>query len=218
MDYAAAIKLNPASGCKQEEVTVKLFIDGDTVHFNSKEMDTGVLKARFLAVNTPESTGKVEEYGRTAAAFTEAKLTAAESIIIESDNGTWNVDSTGGRYLVWVWYKPDGAAEYRNLNIELLQEGLSIASSAGSNRYGEVCMNAIAQVKANKLHMHSKDIDPDFYYGDSVPVTLKELGAKSEDIEMMAKKTKKNFNGEKTGRAWPVDEKDIIEILKIADR
>ena len=51
-----------------------------------------------------------------------------------------------------------------------------------------------------------------------MPVTLKELGARTEDIEMMAKKTKKNFNGEKTGRAWPVDEKDITEILRIADR
>ena len=51
-----------------------------------------------------------------------------------------------------------------------------------------------------------------------MPLTLKELGAKSEDIEYMAKNTKKNFNGEKTGRAWPVDEKDIIEIFRLADR
>ena len=51
-----------------------------------------------------------------------------------------------------------------------------------------------------------------------MPITLKELGAKTEDIEKMAKKTKKNFNGEKTGRAWHLDVEDIIEILKIADR
>ena len=185
VDYAASVKLDPSNGCKQEEGTVKQFIDGDTVHFHSKEMANGVLKARFLAVNTPESTGKIEVWGKKASSFTKSRLESASSIIIESDNGTWNVDSTGGRYLVWVWYKPDGAAEYRNLNIELLQEGLSIASSAGSNRYGEVCMNAIAQAKANKLHMHSKDIDPDFYYGDSVPVTLKELRTNIELYENM---------------------------------
>ena len=102
VDYAASIDLDPNSGTKQEEVTVKLFIDGDTVHFNSKQMDNGVLKARFLAVNTPESTGKIEEYGKTAAAFTKGKLENAESIVVESDTANWDADSTGGRYLVWI--------------------------------------------------------------------------------------------------------------------
>ena len=104
-DYAASVKLNMDSQYKKEEVTVKQYIDGDTVHFYSKEMDNGVLKARFLGVNTPESTGKIEEYGKTAAFFTKEKLMAAESIIVESDTANWDADSTGGRYLVWIWYK-----------------------------------------------------------------------------------------------------------------
>ena len=106
VDYAASVKLNPDNGCKQEEVTVKQYIDGDTVHFHSKEIAGGVLKARFLAVNTPESTGKIEEFGKTAAAFTKEKLMSATSIIVESDTANWDADSTGGRYLVWIWYKP----------------------------------------------------------------------------------------------------------------
>ena len=61
-------------------------------------------------------------------------------------------------------------------------------------------------------------LDESFLKDIGMPITLKELGARTEDIEMMAAKTKKNFNGEKTGRAWPVDVQDIIEILKIADR
>ena len=177
IDYAGSVKLDMNSETVKQQVTVKTFVDGDTTHFYvpASISEGGVLKARYLAVNTPESTGKIEEWGKKASNFTKSRLETATSIIIESDDGKWNVDSTGGRYLVWVWYKPDGASEYRNLNIELLQEGLSIASSAGSNRYGEICMEAIAQAKANKLHMHSKEDDPDFYYGDSVPVTLKEL-------------------------------------------
>ena len=175
VDYAASIKLNPASGCKQEEVTVKLFIDGDTVHFNSKEMDTGVLKARFLAVNTPESTGKIEEYGKTAAAFTKKKLEAAESIIIESDTDKWDADSTGGRYLVWIWYKTKGASDYRNLNIELLQEGLAIASSSANNRYGTTCSAAIDQAKKLKKNVYSGQKDPNFFYGAATEIDLKEL-------------------------------------------
>ena len=175
VDYAASIKLDENNGCKQEEVTVKLFIDGDTVHFNSKQMAGGVLKARFLAVNTPESTGKIEEYGKTAAAFTKEKLENAESIIIESDTDKWDADSTGGRYLVWIWYKPQGGTDYRNLNIELLQEGLAIASSSANNRYGATCTAALDQAKALKKNVFSGQKDPNFFYGAATEIDLKEL-------------------------------------------
>ena len=177
VDYAAQVKLNMNSETVKQEVTVKTFIDGDTVHFNVPEtvMETGVLKGRFLAVNTPESTGKIEEYGKAASAFTKEKLSSAESILIESDTETWNRDSTGERYLVWVWYRPQGESEYRNLNIEILQNGLAIANSSASNRYGSVCMSAIQQAKDLKLCVHSGQKDPDFYYGDAVELTLREL-------------------------------------------
>ena len=175
VDYAASIKLDRDNGCKQEEVTVKQFIDGDTVHFHSNQISGGVLKARFLAVNTPESTGKIEEYGKTASAFTKGKLETAESIIVESDTENWDADSTGGRYLVWIWYKPQGASEYRNLNIEILQEGLAIASSSSNNRYGATCAAAISQAKARKLNVHSGQPDPNFFYGAATEIDLKEL-------------------------------------------
>lgn len=177
VDYAAAIKLDMTSDTAKQEVTVKTFIDGDTTHFHIPDslVGTSVLKARYLAINTPESTGKIEEYGKAAARFTREKLESAASIIIESDNGTWNPDSTGGRYLVWVWYQPQDSAEYRNLNIEILQNGLAIASSSSNNRYGEICLAAIAQAKAELLGVHSGQKDPDFYYGEAVELTLKEL-------------------------------------------
>ena len=175
VDYAASVKLDRENGYKQEEVTVKQYIDGDTVHFHSKEIAGGVLKARFLAVNTPESTGKIEEFGKTAAAFTKEKLLSATSIVVESDTEKWDADSTGGRYLVWIWYKPQGAAEYRNLNIELLQNGLAIASSSFNNRYGTTCAAAIDQAKAQKMNVHSGEKDPNFFYGLATEIDLKEL-------------------------------------------
>ena len=146
-DYAARVKLDMASETVKQEVTVKTFVDGDTTHFFVPEtlVETGVLKARYLAINTPESTGKIEEYGKRASDFTREKLSAATSIIIESDNDRWNLDSTGGRYLVWVWYKTAEMTDYRNLNIEILQNGLAIANSSANNLYGDVCMAAIAQ-------------------------------------------------------------------------
>ena len=177
VDYAGQLPFNRSSETVKAEATVKTYVDGDTVHFYVDEqlIESGVLKARFLAVNTPESTGKIEEYGKKASAFTREILSQAESIILESDNGTWNVDSTGSRYLVWVWYKLPGAAEYRNLNVEILQSGLCIANSTANNRYGSICMSALNQARTLKLNVYSGQKDPDFYYGDAVELTLKEL-------------------------------------------
>ena len=177
IDYAGSVQLDMNSATLKQEVTVKSYIDGDTTHFYvpTSVVENGLLKARYLAVNTPESTGKIEEWGKKASKFTREKLESAESIIIESDDGNWNLDSTGGRHLVWVWYKSAGSDSYRNLNIELLQNGLSVASKSGENQYGEICMEAIAQAKAQELNVHSKKKDPDFFYGDALPVTLKEL-------------------------------------------
>ena len=44
----------------------------------------------------------------------------------------WDPDSTGDRYLCWVWYRTSEDAEYRNLNIEILQNGLAIALGTDS--------------------------------------------------------------------------------------
>ena len=177
VDYAAQLKLDMKSSTLKQEVTVKTFVDGDTVHFNVpvSVMADGVLKARFLAVNTPESTGKIEEYGKAASKFTREKLENAVSIILESDTDTWNADSTGGRYLVWVWYKTADMDDYRNLNIEILQNGLAIASNSGGNIYGDTALAAIAQAQAMKLNVHSGKKDPDFYYGEAAELDLKEL-------------------------------------------
>ena len=193
VDYAAAVKLDMHSGTAKQEVTIKMFIDGDTTHFYvpSSVMSNGVLKARYMAINTPESTGKIEEYGKAASAFTKEKLSSATSIIIESETGVWDPDSTGDRYLAWVWYKPEGSDEYRNLNIEILQNGLAIANSSANNRYGDYCMAAINQAKAQKLNIYSGQPDPDFYYGEAVELTLKELRTNIEAYSGM----KVAFNG-----------------------
>ena len=177
VDYTAQLKLDMKSSTLKQEVTVKTFVDGDTVHFYvpTSVMADGVLKARFLAINTPESTGKIEEYGKAASNFTREKLENAVSIILESDSDRWNADSTGGRYLVWVWYKTADMDDYRNLNIEILQNGLAIASNSGGNIYGTTALAAIAQAQALKLNVHSGKKDPDFYYGEAVELDLKEL-------------------------------------------
>jgi endonuclease YncB( thermonuclease family) len=183
VDYVSKLKLNMDSETIKQVVTVHQYIDGDTTHFNvpTSVMPNGIFKARYLAINTPESTGQIEEWGKAASNFTKEALKGAESIIIESDDGTWNADSTGGRYLVWVWYKTKGSDEYRNLNLEILQNGLAIASNSANNRYGDYCMDAIDQARAHKLYVYSGEQDPDFFYGTAIELTIKELRARPDE-------------------------------------
>ena len=63
VDYVAETKLDMNSDTVKQEVTVKNYVDGDTTHFYvpTSIRDTGVLKARYMGINTPESTGKIEE-------------------------------------------------------------------------------------------------------------------------------------------------------------
>ena len=193
VDYVEKTKLDLNSTTKKQEVTVKSFIDGDTTHFivPTTISATGTLKARYMGVNTPESTGKIEPWGKKASKFTKEKLSTAVSIMVESDNDKWNVDSTGDRHLVWVWYKPAADADYRCLNLELIQNDLSISCGTVADRYGDAAMNAFQQAKSQKLHVHSTEVDPDYFYGDAYEIDLKGLRTNIELYE----NTKVAFEG-----------------------
>lgn len=188
VDYVEKVKLNMNSATAKMEVSVHLFVDGDTTHFNvpTDVSADGILKVRYIAVNTPESTGQIEEWGKKASNFTREKLSSAESIVIESNDTQWHKDSSGGRYMAWVWYKPKGAEDYRNLNLELVQNGLSLASGSTTDLYGSDSAQAYTQAKAYKLNAFSGEKDPDFYYGNAIPVDLKTLRT---NIELYGNKT-----------------------------
>lgn len=198
VDYVSQLELDFTSETKKQEVTVRLYVDGDTTHFDpvSNSQYTGkaddfsktqnYIKARYLAINTPESTGKIEKWGKKASKFTRGKLESASkgdgAIIVESDTNTWNLDSTGGRYTLWVWYKPDGETQFRNLNIEILQEGLALGSNSEGNRYGAIAGKALDQAKKFEKFVFSPPdtVDPDYYTGPIQEVTIKALRADPE--------------------------------------
>lgn len=189
VDYVSQLHLDFTTDTKKQEVTVKTLIDGDTTHFypvtkptytdyNADDFkDTyGIIKARYLAINTPESTSHIEEWGKKASAFTKSKLEDPKTtIVVESDKDYWDIDSTGERYLLWVWYKPEGETEFRNLNVEILQEGLAYASRTNQNIYGDIATKALQQAQREKLNCYSGEQDPDYYYGPVKVVSLKEL-------------------------------------------
>ena len=202
VDYVSQVQLDLSSTTAKQEVKVRLYVDGDTTHFDPVQSTItanhdfsstrGYIKARYLAIDTPESTGKIEKWGKTASNFTRGKLEAASepggSIIVESDDGNWNVDSTGSRYLLWIWYRLPNETEYRNLNIEILQEGLAKASNTANNRYGKEAYAALMQAQRLELYVFSPEstVDPNFYTGQSLPVSLKYLRTHLEDYKDVA--------------------------------
>ena len=169
--------LDPTASTAKVEATVKAYVDGDTVHFCVPEeaFPGGQVKIRFLGINTPESTGKIEPYGKKASQYTKEVLSAATSIILESDSDSWQLDSTGSRYLAWVWYKTENAQEYRNLNVELLEQGLARVTGISGTRYGSFCSAALTQAQNQKRNLYSGQPDPDFSYDEILELPLKEL-------------------------------------------
>ncbi len=200
VDYASQLTLDMNSESKKQEVTVRQFVDGDTTYFDAVsgsaltptydptpfvERSDGFIKARYLAVDTPESTGKIEKWGKTASLFTRGKLENADKVIIESDTSEWNFDSTGYRALLWVWYLPKGETKYHNLNVELLQGGYAKASSTGQNRYGTVARAALEQAMALKYRVFSpaSTKDENFYEGEAIELDLKYLRTHIEEYK-----------------------------------
>ena len=99
------------------EVTISQFVDGDTANFRTKNGKN--FTARFLGVNTPESTYKVEPWGFAASKHTKNVLKNAYKIVLQCDDINDRVDSTGERYLSWVWLI-DENGDSRLLNLELV--------------------------------------------------------------------------------------------------
>ena len=182
IDYAGQVALDMTSETIKLAVTVKQHIDGDTTHFYydktadvpEKVSALGYLKVRYNAINTPESTGTIEPWGKAASDYTKATLANAASVLVEFDSSEWEFDSNE-RALVWVWYKATESSEYRCLNIELLQEGYAWGSKISNVRYSTACNSAITQAKSLKLHVYSKEKDPGFFYGKATELDLKEL-------------------------------------------
>lgn len=145
-------------------------VDGDTTIFTVNDRE---ITARYLGVDTPEATGQVEEWGKTASNFTAEKLNSATSIILQTNGGPMSVDTTGTRYLAYIWYQPAADAEYRLLNLELVQEGLSYGKSATASKYASQLVAAQSQAMRLKLRIFGNETDTNYFYGDAIETTVK---------------------------------------------
>lgn len=175
------------TGCLKKVFTN--YVDGDTTSFTTYNGFYNV-KVRYLAVDTPESTSEIEEWGKSASKFNKSKLSAAKHVIVQSAGcartGKTAVADLDGyqRTLAYVWYSDvenPTQNDFRNLNLELVQEGYSIFSGSREDMVEFETVDGVAvvkddsfynafvaandQAKALKKHLYSDEKDPNYYYG-----------------------------------------------------
>ncbi len=162
------------------EATIAKYTDGDTfTAFLKKEGSTVVI--RFHSVDTPESTGGVEKWGKAASNFVKDQLSKATDIVLEATATPAEKDSYGSRYLGYVWYRTSATEDFKNLNLELVENGFSENKGVDTSKYpyNSYFKEAQTNAKSIQLRLWSKLDDP-LYSEDPVDVTLKDL---LEDID-----------------------------------
>lgn len=133
-------------------VTLEDCVDGDTARFRTANDE--VIKARFLAIDTPETvhptTGE-EPFGKTASEYTCESLTNAEEIKLEYDANSDEEDNYG-RKLVWVF------VDETLLQNSLVSKGYAeVAYLYGDYKYTATLEESEKQAKASKLGIWSEE-------------------------------------------------------------
>lgn len=164
------------------------YVDGDTTHVNSRNYGYSI-KIRYLGIDTPESTSELEEWGKSASNYNKSKLSTAKHIILESQgtskDGEKHQSTVDGnqRSLAYVWYTDvanPSKDDFKCLNLEMVYQGFSFGIGSISDM-GEYFYKAFDKAnksaQANKRHIYSGEKDPNYYYGEPVSLTLKQLYA-----------------------------------------
>lgn len=157
--------------------TLTVVSDGDTATFrlNSKAASgEETVRIRFYNIDTPESTGTVEKWGKAASNFTTDKLNSATSIVLEATSTPASHDSYGERYLGYVWYKSEGMNDYKMVNMEVVENGFSRTTASPADPYYSQFKAAESYATSKKLHLWSNDDDP-LFNDKAYIVTLEEL-------------------------------------------
>ncbi len=150
--------------------TLTSVADGDTATFNLSSGKSVTI--RFYCVDTPESTGKVQKWGKTASLFTKGVLTNASEFVLESPTTPATTDSYGVRYLGYVWYRNSSSEAFKMLNLELVENGYSNSTAETINPYYSYFNDAASFAK--KLGLRTFGTDEDVNYSDLPETTTLE--------------------------------------------
>ena len=187
-----------------EQVTLHSTIDGDTAHFTTSTKNAEgetLLKARFYGIDTPESTGKVQPWGKPASKYTSEILERANkkgTIVVSSPTSVYeapSADSTGSRYVSLVWInesvKNAPIDQLKLLNLMIVENGYSwVKNVADIPDYVDTFYAAETQAKNAKLHLFGTEPDPYFNYGGYKNVSL--LDIKNEVVASLKDPSHKN--------------------------
>lgn len=140
------ISIPSISANEKINVSLEKCVDGDTAWFIR---DNVKIKTRFLAIDTPESTTKIEEYGKEASKYTCSLLTNANTIEIEYDSNSDKTDKYD-RHLVWVFV--DGEL----LQKKIIDQGLAeVAYLYGNYKYTDILKASQDEAKEKYLGLWS---------------------------------------------------------------
>lgn len=169
------------------EFDLWMTIDGDTAHFTPKVTTTSsdTVKARFYGIDTPESTGRIQPYGKQASNFTKDKLLNASkngTIVLAGVSSEYAVPETDAnkRHLCCVWInetvKNAPKDQLTNLNLWIIQEGYSDPGSLNKMpEYEETFLAAFNQAKSAKLKKFSGQDDPLYNKGDFIDTDIADI-------------------------------------------
>lgn len=164
----------PVYALENEKITVTLAscIDGDTAKFITEK---GEESTRFLAIDTPEYTKEVEDWGKEASEFTCDKLMNAKEIVLEFDKNSDLYDKYN-RLLAWVWV--DGLL----LQDELIKAGLGeVAYLYGDYSYTPLLQDHQAGAEAKKINIWSEAKDTSEIPSENDQEQEKNITNKEED-------------------------------------
>ena len=156
------------------KATVISYTDGDTTRFRLEQGDDIVI--RYHSVDTRESTGDVEKWGKAASNFTKEQLKKAVEVVLEAPGDRAEHDSYGVRYLGYVWYRESTSADFKCLNLELVENGYSENTGINTSKYPyyEYFDKAQKFAESIKLRLYS-DLDDPLFTTDPIPITIKEF-------------------------------------------
>lgn len=154
-------------------VRINRVVDGDTISVYTSGASQAIT-IRFLGIDTPESTGSIEPWGKAASKYAKETLYAAESILLEAE-GEERMDSGGKRYLAWVWYIPEGEHEYKLFNIEEVELAYAKYSQKVDSKYHDEMKAANDKAKLTQRRVWGEK-DPNYSYSkEQIETTLLNL-------------------------------------------
>ncbi len=163
------------------EVSLNYAVDGDTAYFNLPESFYSIYPRnksfRFLNMDTEETYGDKEEWGKPASEYTKDLLENSYKIVLQNDpnEGIYDIYERG---LAWIWVQETSTSEFELLNYKVIQQGLARTAYLwgagetivyGDYTYTEWMLRAETESIANKRGYHGNFYDPYWDYDNNAP-------------------------------------------------